>query len=555
MPLSGPVTFVFRDRDPHLGFVPGPLHLDSANDTIWVAAGGRGESAVMRCHDGEWTVCADIAANGLRSVLALGADVAVVSGENGMLARTVNGGRTFKRIPTGTHACLFALSRDRAGNVWVGGDEGLLLVSSDEGRSFSPVPAPEGRIFRVLPHGASGGWLVSEHAIATIDDRRAFVVAFEDRRAVFNDIAAREDGVLLVVADGGKAWRSTDSSTFDEIEVGTDADLGRVCVSDGRFVVLGGDGRIRTSEDGITWSGVLDVDPTLRLCSMIRWKDGWLIGAWNEVGPPFRFVGALAFVGPEECAPKVIAPRSGIARPPDKPRTVTLDTTRTRKRLGAADYALIDPVEADRRFAIAENMDVPYDALTAEHEIRLYEGDVVVDAFEAPSDGDEGAHNVIVDGNLIVAGTLDWADFAGGSFLHVTGAISVQSAHFRGCSTVQATLLEAEHAVVCQEGDDGGYLDVGTLRAQLVIQTSYFNVTADRIDGFVMGDSSRVKPRVDLPSDEAVKVLRLSFIDPECGEPDVRKLIDAMSSGEDVFRDDLGPARRRRSPAKPPRRN
>jgi hypothetical protein len=280
-----------------------------------------------------------------------------------------------------------------------------------------------------------------------------------------------------------------------------------------------------------------EVDPTLRLCSMLRWKDGWLVGAWNQVGPPYRFIGALAYVGNEENAPKIVAPRPGIPRPSEMPHLYAPDPTR--KRLGAADYTLIDPAEADRRFGISATMEMPYDVLTAEHELRLYEGDIVVDEFEAPSDGGDGAHNVIVDGNLLVSGLLDWADFAGGSFLHVTGVISVQSAHFQGCPTIQAPLLEAEHVVACQMGDDGGYLAVETLRATLVIQDTYFNVSAREIDGFVLGDRSRVKPRVDLDGHEAAKLLRPSFIDRESGAADVRKVIDGMASGEDVFRDDL----------------
>ncbi len=535
MPLLGPVTFVVRERDLHLGVIPGPLYLAVANDTIWVAGGGRGQSIVMRCCDGVWATCAEIDAAGLRGVLALSADVAIVSGETGTLARTADGGRTFERIATNTSSCLYALSRDRAGQIWVGGDDGLLLVSSDEGRSFAAVPAPEGRVFRVVPHGDVGGWIVSEHVLATIDARRMFDTVLEDRRAVFNDIAAREDGIVLLVADGGRAWRSVDGTTFEEIEVGTEADLERVRIVDGRFVVLGGDGNIRTSDHGLTWETTVEVDAALRLCSSIPWKDGWLLGAWNQVGPPYRFVGALVFVGSEESAPKVIAPRPGIARPADKARTVKHDPTR--KRLGTGDYTLIAPAEADRRFELSEKMDMPYDVLTAEHEVRLYEGDLVVDEFGAPGDGGHGAHNVIVDGNLIVARSLYWADYAGGSFLHVTGAISVQSAHFHGCPTVQARLLEAEHVVVCEKGDNGGYLVVETLRAQLVVQSTHFNVTAQTLDGFVLGDE--VCPRVDLPGDEAAKLLRPSFIDREYGGPDVNKLLDAMSSGEDVFRDDL----------------
>jgi hypothetical protein len=269
----------------------------------------------------------------------------------------------------------------------------------------------------------------------------------------------------------------------------------------------------------------------LMISSLVPYRGGWVVGGWSQKGPPYGFTGALAFLGAEP--PIVIAQRPGIARPTIKKRTVTVEA----EPLGIADYRVIDATEADRRFGLSERLNMPYDVITRCKEIRLYEGDVVVDRFDNPSIGD-GSHHVIVDGNLIVTGGLRWRDYGAGSFLLVTGAISTGSTHVHGCPTIITPLLEAEHVVACDHGDDGGYLEVGTLRAALVCQSTYFNVHAGTIDAFVLGDHDYVDPRVDRRPDEAAQILRVELIN-EDGEAIVRALIAAMAAGTEVFRDDL----------------
>ena len=93
--------------------------------------------------------------------------------------------------------------------------------------------------------------------------------------------------------------------------------------------------------------------------------------------------------------------------------------------------------------------------------------------------------------------------------------------------------------IACHHGDNGGYLQVGTIRATLLVQDTYFNITADTIEAIVLGDPYRVHPRVDLRAGDAPKLLRPEVIDAEYGVADARALVDASAAGRDVFRDDL----------------
>jgi hypothetical protein len=297
-----PVTILFHNRDGSLGVIPGPLQLDAFEDTIWVAGGAWGTSTVLRRAAGKWARCSDSGANGLRSVLALGHESALVAGEWGFLARTDDGGRGFQRIKTGAKRCLYSLSRSSDGTIWAGGDPGGLLRSDDKGWTFTPVAdAPPGRNFRVVPGEVD--FLINEHCLATIVNGKIKTVF--GAPGVLNDVARREDGRTLLVADDGKAWLAADGKRFAPIDVGTRASIGRARLLDGRFVLLCDDGSIRSSADGLTWSpkDVTFIESGLRLISLLPYEGGWLVGGWRRIGPPYEFFGVLAYLGSKEHVP------------------------------------------------------------------------------------------------------------------------------------------------------------------------------------------------------------------------------------------------------------
>jgi hypothetical protein len=302
---------IFRSSDPTLGNVPGPVALAAAGGALWVAGGGRGASAVLRFAGGAWSRCEDVPANGLRSVLAASKGEAWVAGEGGFLAWTDDGGEGFETIETRTRGCLYGLSRDASGAMWVGGDEGLLLRSTD-GWAFSRVDLGlDERIFRVVPGEGEAGWLVAEHTLGRFDfGSGRLEPLLRDASAVINDVASSGDGRWLAAGDGGKLWRSLDGARFEAVDSGTSADLARVFFWQGEFWITTGEGTIRRSSDGLSWSeqAVAGLEG-LRLTSMLPFQGGLLVSGWRYESSPPRSVGGLAFVGPLEGAP--LAPSAG----------------------------------------------------------------------------------------------------------------------------------------------------------------------------------------------------------------------------------------------------
>jgi photosystem II stability/assembly factor-like uncharacterized protein len=294
---------IVRSHDPRLGNIPGPLGLSAAGGALWVAGGGRGASTVLRHAGGAWSRCEDVPANGLRSVFAASKQEAWVAGEGGFLAWTDDGGEGFETIETRARGCLYGLSRDAGGAIWVGGDEGLLLRAVD-GWAFTRVDVGlDERIFRVLPGEGREGRLVAEHTIGRLDlDSGQLEPLLREPSAVINDLAVSGDGGRwLAVGDGGKLWRSGDGLRFELIDAGTTADLARIVFWQDEFWITTSGVALRRSADGLTWSEapVAGLEGLL-LTSMLPFQGGLLVAGWRYEGP--RTVGGLAFLGPDASA-------------------------------------------------------------------------------------------------------------------------------------------------------------------------------------------------------------------------------------------------------------
>ena len=85
-------------------------------------------------------------------VLALDATHAIAVGAYGLFAQTRDAGKTWARrkiIPDDAH--LNRISRSPAGTLYLAGEHGTLLRSSDRGETWQPIPAPyDGSLYGVL---------------------------------------------------------------------------------------------------------------------------------------------------------------------------------------------------------------------------------------------------------------------------------------------------------------------------------------------------------------------------------------------------------------------
>ena len=308
MSATDPRTFVLWRADFDFGHVPGPLAVATYDRTIWVAAGAYGEALILVNRGDVFRRGGAVKAHGLRAILPLSDDVALVCGEYGFVGRTSDGGESFTTISVGTRGCLYSLDRDPGGVVWLGGDDGLFR-SADDGRSFSQVmvPSTEGAVVRVAAESASSRWVVRHRGVALVRDGVEDAAAFIPG-GTLNDLALGA-GTALLVGNGGAAFMKRGDGAFERVSLGTDADLERAIAIDGGrgWLVLSGSGGVFRSDDGEHWESTR-ISDGLVLTGFAPFGSGCLVGGWRKEGPPYRFDGALVHWGPPSEAPRTAHP-------------------------------------------------------------------------------------------------------------------------------------------------------------------------------------------------------------------------------------------------------
>jgi photosystem II stability/assembly factor-like uncharacterized protein len=80
-----------------------------------------------------------------------------------MLLISVNLGRSFDAVPAATHEQLFDVAAD-ADRVYVVGDRGTILESSDGGQTYAPQPSGVSISLRAVTTCRDGSvWVVGDH--------------------------------------------------------------------------------------------------------------------------------------------------------------------------------------------------------------------------------------------------------------------------------------------------------------------------------------------------------------------------------------------------------
>lgn len=511
---------LFREHHLALGLVPGPARLAQGDGVIWLAGGGRGESAVLRFADGSWR-SRRVDANGLRAVLPIDAHTAVLCGEHGYLA--VMHDDDIAVVETDTDGCLYSLARDPAGGFCVGGDDGWLAHMRLGDRATRRLDRQGPRLLR-LAFGADGALLLAT-SIGLLRRHNDMTVTALAATAPLTDLAFAPDGTLAISGDGGQLYLVRPGAAATRCSGAPMIDLEAIAFDPriAAFVVVGERGWIGVLQLDGTVAHRADAKPPFRLSSVLPLDDGTLYAGWAEQGPPYRMRGAVYFDGAAALDAVAAPPKQAL--PPRRERSFAVAA----QPLTAAGAIELSLEEAKARLPEVSWPDT--DCVR----VRFYDGDVrVADGTDLLAENNPGGYCVAIRGNLVVDGVLEAA--AGGdgydSVLVIAGDAWAEAAVFRGGIKASLTgVLEVGSVVICSHGDNGGTLWAKGIRAQVVHYSLYFPKPDATLDAFCVGD---VYGETSFAPDRAAEVFVPEVLDD--GTLDEGTAADWLSSGRSILR-------------------
>jgi photosystem II stability/assembly factor-like uncharacterized protein len=234
----------------------------------------------------EWEAVRIPAPGRVRAVYFLDESRGIVAGDEGLLMITADGGRTWERRPSGTRESLTAI-HGAGRKVWAGGYGGVILHSDDAGLTWQFQPtfttgAIESVYFLDENRGWAAGW--SGLFLRTTDGGNSWqqvnvpglwetlsAIRFRDAQ---NGWAVGMYGVVLRTRDGGATWQRQPAVTRSWL---TSLDF----TADGTAWVAAEYHLLRSDDRGETWQ-VLPHDGATVVTRVIATGDSVL-----AVGPGF----------------------------------------------------------------------------------------------------------------------------------------------------------------------------------------------------------------------------------------------------------------------------
>lgn len=195
-------------------------------------------------------------------------------------------------------------------------------------------------------------------------------------------------------------------------------------------------------------------------------------------------------------------------------------------------------------FPALARVEYPFADFADDQTQRVYRGGLTVDGdFRSAPKVDWNPYNVVVDGDLVVRGDLDWSDYGAGCFLLVTGNLHARVVHLQGCPNVIVLGdLVADGGVFVHYGDDGGVLGVdGVVRAPVVVADTYFRLELARPpEGTLLASADLVDVPVDFDAEDFASALSPKVLDAD-GELDDTKLLKVLRAGGTILRQGVVP--------------
>lgn len=193
----------------------------------------------------------------------------IAVGQFGHVIYSDDGGKTWeqaKTVPTQVTLTSVYFVNEKVG--YAGGHDSTVIRTDDGGNTWTQVyhnvesQSPIMSIYFVdEDHGLAVG--AFSFVVETKDGGKTWnqrtLVADSTDDSHLNKIYATKDGTILVAAEFGKVFRSTDKGeTFTEVDTGYEGSFwGGMALKDGGALVYGMRGNVyRSTDDGVTWAKI-----------------------------------------------------------------------------------------------------------------------------------------------------------------------------------------------------------------------------------------------------------------------------------------------------------
>lgn len=124
----------------------------------------------------------------------------IMAGDRGKIFRSMDSGKTWREVTSGTKLSLFSVSFPDSKNGWISGKSGLVLHTTDGGITWSKQDS------RTKKHLFSINFEDARHGCAVGD--WGVIVCTKDGGATWQDVSVKEDVILygVHIADSKHAW-------------------------------------------------------------------------------------------------------------------------------------------------------------------------------------------------------------------------------------------------------------------------------------------------------------------------------------------------------------
>jgi len=250
--LAGAGLHVERDR-----YIGAALtHVAAASPAVCWAAGEEG--VVARTTDGgaSWRVLGPVTADDVEDVACASADVAWLASRDGSVWRTEDGGAhwTETKLDRGDVKGLFFRTAARG---WAVTNEGVVFATTDGGDTWQER-ADVGAWLRGVAFADAQRGLICGHdgyLARTEDGGRTWTRVGTPPPFRLTGVAYRTAAEAYVTGEGGTCLRTADGgATWHRVDLGTEEWLQDTAFKNGQGFITGGVGRLWRSADGVHWS-------------------------------------------------------------------------------------------------------------------------------------------------------------------------------------------------------------------------------------------------------------------------------------------------------------